>query len=118
MVNYKIGEYKVSISFDLDSELLDEDILCNENGDWILDETGDWIICDGKTAFKQDLQTSYDLKLLEDLFDPEQGNELHLFKNANFTEEKTIELKHKITEWLEKDDRIKIDTLEVTIERQ
>lgn len=111
-----IGHFRVTIDFELIPELLDQDILCDESGDWDLDETGDWKIADEKVSFKQDLDTSFNLRLFEDIIDPEQGNRLKKFKQANYTPELAIELKQEIYLWLEKDDRININSLEVDIE--
>ena len=112
-----LGNYKIKISFKLKKEELDEDILCDEKGDWKLDLTGDWMIASGEKAFEQDLDESYHLKPFEDILDIQEGNEIREFINANYANETAIELKQSVLEWLSKDDRIDQNTVEVQVER-
>ncbi len=116
-MKYKIGQFLITISFDVVSDNLDEDILCDDNGDWIISADRDWQIASGQRALEQDLQEGIQLSYGDDILDIQEGANISRYKNANFTNETVIELKQAITTWLESDDRINPDTLEVTIER-
>lgn len=117
-INENIGAYKVTGTFDLIADNLEEDILCNdEDGDWLLGVDGDWITTNGERAFKQDFDEGKELSLFDDLIDPQEGHHLKSFRNAPYDNSKAIEMKQKYTEWLSKDDRISTDSVEVSFER-
>lgn len=113
---FALGSFKIKITFDLVQKNLEEDILCDENGDWKLEADGDWMIASGEKALEQDLDESFHLKPFEDILDIQEGNEIHEFKNAVYTDETVIELKQSILEWLSTDDRIDMSSVEVQIE--
>lgn len=117
-MTWTIGNFLITISFQLIDENLEEDILCDENGDWKLSNTGDWLIADGKKAVEQDLRESFHLKPFEDFLDIQEGSRIHDFKNVSFGDNTVIELKQAVREWLSKDDRIDTSSLEVQIERR
>lgn len=113
-----VGQYRVTVSFETIADNLEEDILCKDSdGDWLLGVDGDWIGCNGERAFKQDFDEGKELVLFDDLIDPQEGHELNKFRNAPYDGSKAIELKQKYIEWLSKDDRINLESLEVKIER-
>lgn len=98
-------------------ENLDEDILLDDDGDWVLSSTGDWIIASGERALEQDLTETFYLKPFEDMIDIQEGSELYRFKNANINDNNEVEIRQAILEWLSKDDRIDLNSVEVSIER-
>ncbi len=121
-MQFKIGNYKVDISFNTIADNLDDDILCYTEadkyngkipGDWNL--ANDWQTADGKKALEQDLIEGFKLKRFDDIIDIQEGNDIWKFKNRAYTNEAKIELKQAVERWLSMDDRIDINTLEVKI---